>query len=93
MNSGMDSHEGTKARREEMGPREGATARRSKNHRHTRAGGYPGSPKVNIQQAVGQLAGRFSSQFEQEALAQTIDTIIVQRPAALFQAIQTGRVL
>lgn len=63
MNEGMASHEGAKTRRVE-------------GFRHTRmpvpvqtGSGYPGSPIVNIQQAVGQLAGRFSSQFVQEVPA------------------------
>jgi hypothetical protein len=61
MNKGMVSHAGTKTRRP-------ATIRHTRAQRvPSREGrdGYPGSPKQNIQQAVGQLAGRFSSQFVQ----------------------------
>lgn len=50
--------------------REGAKTRRVKSIRRTRESGYPGSPKVNIQQAVGQLAGRFFSPFVQGVPAQ-----------------------
>ncbi|SDX49252.1 hypothetical protein SAMN05421881_100269 [Nitrosomonas halophila] len=66
--------------------REDAKTRRVENSRHTRAqrvppreggDGYPGSPKVNIQQAVGQWAGQFSSQF-------------VQGVPALFPGFQRG---
>lgn len=58
--------------------------------RHTRAGGYPDSQQVNIQQAVGQLAGRFSLRFMQGALAQTIDSTKVQQPATLFSTVHIG---
>lgn len=64
--------------------REGAKARRGESIRHTRmpvpvqtGSGYPGFPKGIIQQAVGQWAGRFSSQ-------------LVQGPLALFPRVQHG---
>jgi hypothetical protein len=57
--------------------RDGAKTRRVESSRHTRAGGYPGSQKINIQQAAGQLAGRFYSQ-------------LVQGAPALFPGFQRG---
>lgn len=71
--------------------REGAKTRRIECIRHTRAGGYPGLRQTFIQQLVGQLAVRFYLRFMQGALAQIINSIKVQQPAALFPAIQTGR--
>jgi len=66
--------------------REGAKTRREENIRYTRAqrvppreggDGYPGSQKRIVQQPVGQLAGRFYSQF-------------VQGVPALFPSFQHG---
>jgi hypothetical protein len=71
---------------------EDARARRKDDFydRHTRAGGYPDSRQANIQQAVGQLAGRFYLRFMQGALAQTIGSTKVQQPAALFSTVHIG---
>ncbi|SFM58251.1 hypothetical protein SAMN05421880_1229 [Nitrosomonas nitrosa] len=77
MNNGNVSHEGTKTRRVE-------------NLRHTRAGGYPGSRQRFIQLLVGQF-GQHLSVFVTQTVAQMIDSIKVQQPAALFPVIQTGR--
>lgn len=77
MNNGNVSHEGAKIRRVE-------------NLRHTRAGGYPGSRQRFIQPLVGQF-GRHFLVFVTQTVAQMIDSIKVQQPAALFPVIQTGR--
>jgi hypothetical protein len=62
---------------------EGAKTRRVENFRHTRAGGYPVTQPMLIQQAVGQLASQFEAglffpQFVQGALAPSAEITVDQ---------------